>query len=69
MMTTLLTNPDLWTNRVWATNLGVNWYLNRYVKAVFDWQHNEFGNPVFYGQPDRKSLTNNIFWMRVQFYF
>lgn len=69
MLTKSLTNPALWTNRVWSTNLGVNWYLTKYVKAFFDWQHNEFGSPVFYGPPDLKSLTNNIFWMRVQLYY
>ena len=41
-----LADPELWSHRAWSTNLGVNWYLNRYVKIYLDWQHTEFGDPV-----------------------
>ena len=41
-----LADPNLWSNRDWSTNLGLNWYLNRYVKFYLDWQHTEFGDPV-----------------------
>ncbi|AGA30180.1 OprO/OprP family phosphate-selective porin [Singulisphaera acidiphila] len=64
-----LANPELWSQRAWTTNLGMNWYLNRYVKIYFDWQHTEFGNPVIYRQPDLKQLTNELFWIRMQLYF
>lgn len=65
-----LTDPSLWSHEAWATNLGANWYLNRYVKIYFDWQHAEFGRPVAYRlQPLLKAQTNNLFWFRIQFYF
>lgn len=64
-----LSNPDLWTDRAWITNLGVNWYLTRYLKMYIDWQHTEFGRPVIYRQPDIKQLANELFWLRMQFYF
>ncbi|MFO0892297.1 MAG: porin [Isosphaeraceae bacterium] len=69
MLASSLTTPGLWTNRVWATNVGINWYLTKYIKAIFDWQHNEYAAPVLYGQPDLRSVTNNLFWMRLQLYF
>lgn len=64
-----LADPSLWSNRAWATNAGVNWYLNRYVKIYLDWQHSEFGNPVLYATPGKKALTNEMLWLRFQFYF
>ncbi|SIO01155.1 phosphate-selective porin OprO and OprP [Singulisphaera sp. GP187] len=64
-----LADPKLWSQRAWNTNFGVNWYLNRYVKVYFDWQHTEFGNPVIYRQPNIKQLTNELFWIRMQLYF
>lgn len=64
-----LADPNLWSNHVWITNLGVNWYLNRYIKVYLDWQHSEFGNPVFYAPPGKMALTNEMFWFRFQFYF
>jgi hypothetical protein len=36
-------DPNLWTNHVWSTDVGLNWYLNFYVKIMFDWEHVEFG--------------------------
>lgn len=65
-----LTDPDLWSHEAWVTNLGVNWYLNRFVKVVLDWQHADFGRPVAYDlEPLRRSRTNDLFWVRVQIYF
>ena len=40
------------------------------MKVYLDWQHTEFGDPViFRSQPDRKQLTNELFWLRMQLYF
>jgi phosphate-selective porin OprO/OprP len=64
-----LTDPTKWTDRAWGTNLGVNWYLNRYLKVYLDWQHSEFGSPVFYSPPDRKQIANEMVWLRLQLYF
>ena len=69
MLVDSLTDPALWSNRAWATNLGINWYLTRSIKFVFDWQHSEFGKPVFYAEPNRKQLTNELFWFRFQVYY
>jgi phosphate-selective porin OprO/OprP len=63
-----LADPSLWSNRAWSSNFGLNWYLNRYVKVYLDWQHSEFGSPVFYA-PDRFQITNDLFWLRCQLYF
>jgi phosphate-selective porin OprO/OprP len=64
-----LADRDLWSNRAWVTNLGVNWYPNKFVKIYLDWQHAEFGDPVFFAEPDQKALTNEMLWLRCQFYY
>lgn len=63
-----LADPNLWTNRAWTTDVGVNWYLNRMVKVYLNWQHAGFGDPVFYRAGGLRS-TSDILWMRVQFYY
>jgi phosphate-selective porin OprO/OprP len=30
-------DPNLWTNHVWATEFGLNWYLNFYTRVYLDW--------------------------------
>jgi len=64
-----LADRNLWSNRAWITNLGVNWYPTRHIKIILDWQHAEFGDPVFFAFPDRRSLTNEMLWLRFQFYY
>jgi phosphate-selective porin OprO/OprP len=64
-----LADPNLWSNHAWITNLGVNWYWNKYVKIYIDWEHAEFGDPVFYAPPGKLALTNEVFWFRFQFFF
>ena len=44
-----LADPNLWTNRVQLIDVGVNWYLNKFVKIYFDWEHAIFATPVFAG--------------------
>jgi phosphate-selective porin OprO/OprP len=61
-------DPNLWTNRVGLTDLGLNWYLNRGVKIYFDWQHALFSQPVFL-RPGVQTRTNDLFWMRFQLYY
>jgi phosphate-selective porin OprO/OprP len=59
-----LADPNLWSTNVQSTDVGVNWYLNRYL----DWQHSEFGAPVTFGRG--RFLTNSeLYWMRLQFLF
>jgi phosphate-selective porin OprO/OprP len=56
------------TNRLWMTDLGINWYITQYLKMVFDWNHDEFNNPVTYAKGKYQS-TANTFWWRVQLFF
>ena len=52
------------------TDLGVNWYLNEWVKFYFDWQHANYGSPVRVNEETGEfSERNDLFWFRCQFYF
>ena len=42
-----LADPTLWTNRAQLIDVGCNWYLNKFVKVYFDWEHAIFASPVF----------------------
>ncbi len=65
-----LANPDDWTNEVSMTDIGFNWYLNRYVKFYFDWQHAAYASPVLVNEETGKvSNRNDLYWVRCQFYF
>ncbi len=63
-----LADPNLWSNRAFTTDVGLNWYLNQYVKIYIDWQHAEFGQPVQFA-PGKRQLTSDLFWLRAQVYF
>jgi phosphate-selective porin OprO/OprP len=68
-----LADPNLWTNRVQLIDVGVNWYLNNFVKIYFDWEHAIFASPVFAANlPNGHTAfqtTNDMFWARLQFYY
>jgi phosphate-selective porin OprO/OprP len=65
-----LADRDLWSNRAYITDIGFNWYWNRYLKWTFDWQHVGFGSPVLIDESeDRFSSRNDLFWFRGQVYF
>ncbi len=61
-------DPNLWTNHVWATDIGLNWYLNFYTRIYLDWQHDGFGNEVSVA-PSKFSSTADIYWLRFQVFF
>jgi phosphate-selective porin OprO/OprP len=61
-------DPNLWSNHAWATDVGVNWYLNFYTRVFLDWQHSEFGDPVLIA-PNRFGPTRDLFWIRFQLFF
>jgi phosphate-selective porin OprO/OprP len=63
-----LANPMLWTNEAQMVDAGFNWYLNKFLKVYFDWEHAIFGNPVFYNT-GRFQRTNDLYWLRLQAYF
>mgnify|MGYP001209322649 CR=1 FL=1 len=65
-----LADPELWTDRTQMTDVGFNWYLNKFVKVYFDWEHAMFGSPVLYNtQTGARQLTSDLFWLRFQVYF
>lgn len=65
-----LANPDDWTNRVGITDIGCNWYLSRFVRVTFDWQHSMYATPVLLNEEkDIRSKRNDLFWIRCQLYF
>lgn len=61
-------DQNLWTNNLYTTDAGVNWYLNQYVKFVFNWEHAVFGNPVLY-DASRTQKTSDLFLFRFQLFF
>ncbi len=63
-----LADPNLWTNQVYMTDVGLNWYLNKMTKVYLDWEHVVFGQPVYY-RPGALQRTSDLFWMRLQFVF
>ena len=63
-----LADPNLWTRRLNALDVGVNWYLNEYLRLYFLWEHVEFGSPVLQS-PGHYQATNDLFWMRMMLYF
>lgn len=63
-----IANQADWTNGLYLTDLGFNWYWNRWIKFVFDWEHAVFDKPVLF-KADQRHLTSDLFWLRLQFYF
>ncbi len=61
-------DPNLWTNQVWATDVGLNWYLNFYTRIYLDWQHAGYGNEVNVA-PGKFTSTTDIYWLRFQVFF
>jgi phosphate-selective porin OprO/OprP len=63
-----LADPNLWSNRAELVDVGLNWYLNKFVKVYFDWEHATFAQPVLV-MPGLRASTNDLFWLRLQLYF
>ncbi len=61
-------DPNLWTNRVYQVDVGVNWYLNRFIKAYFGWEYSMYGQPIYYS-PEHFTKANSLYWMRLQAFF
>jgi phosphate-selective porin OprO/OprP len=60
-----LADPNLWTDRVATTDVGLNWYWNPYFKVALFWEHAEFGQPVLYA-PGARQKTSDLFLIRFQ---
>ncbi len=63
-----LADPNLWTNRAELVDIGLNWYLNKWVKVYFDWEHAMFAQPV-YNRPGGVASRNDLLWLRLQLWF
>jgi phosphate-selective porin OprO/OprP len=63
-----LADPNLWTNHAQMVDFGFNWYLNKFLKVYFDWEHAIFGSPVFYNT-GRFQRSNDLYWLRAQVLF
>lgn len=65
-----LANPENWTDCASITDIGLNWYLNRFVRLTFDWQHAMYASPVLLNEhKDLRSTVNDLYWLRCQLYF
>ena len=63
-----LADPNLWTNHAKLVDVGVNWYLNQFVRVTFDWEHAMFGSPVF-SSSGQFRRSSDLFWLRAQLFF
>ena len=68
VFTSGFSDPNLWANRLYQTDLGVNWHLTQYVKMYFSWIYDGYNQPVFYA-PGKRSFDSNSFLVRFQLYF
>ncbi len=65
-----LADPADWTRGAAITDIGLNWYLNRYIKVYCDWQHAIFDSPVLVNdRTGQHSRSNDLFWIRMQVWF
>ncbi|MFO0953713.1 MAG: porin [Isosphaeraceae bacterium] len=59
-----------WTADVGMTDLGLNWYPNRWVKIYLDWQHAAYGSPVLINEAKGVfGRSSDLLWVRCQVYF
>ncbi len=68
-----LADPNIWANRAYAVDTGLNWYLNQYTKIYLDWQHAGYNQPIENGV-NRAGQTNltrttDLLWLRFQLFF
>ncbi|MFO0948302.1 MAG: porin [Planctomycetota bacterium] len=61
-------NPDLYANQLYTTDVGFNWYLTQYFKFVFQWEHAEFDQPVAF-RPGARQINADMFLCRCQLFF
>jgi phosphate-selective porin OprO/OprP len=65
-----LADPDKWTRSAQMTDIGANWYPNRYLKFTFDWQRTHFGTPIVLNEAqDLRGSSVNLFWLRCQVWY
>jgi phosphate-selective porin OprO/OprP len=49
-------------------DVGLNWYLNKFLKIYLDWEHAMFATPVFYNAAGFQK-SNDLYWIRCQVFF
>lgn len=65
-----LADPQLWSRSAQMTDVGINWYPNRFLKFTFDWQHTAFGTPVTLNEAQgRTGRSVDLFWVRCQVWY
>ena len=65
-----IADPNRWTRSIDLIDVGLNWYLTRYIKIYFDWQHSAYGSPVLLNPAkDLHGRDNDLFWIRGQLYY
>lgn len=65
-----IVNRALWTNRAFAPEIGVNWYLTHFVKFTFDYQHVFLGSPVVLDEATNKFTKGyDLLLFRTQLFF
>ena len=57
--TARLADPTKVSNGATEMTLGFNWYLNKYVRAQFNWEHSWFDRPVQLGPAKTQFFTTN----------
>ncbi len=63
-----LVDPNLWTHQVRMVDVGLNWYLNKYLKVYIDWERAMFATPVIHNT-GRSQKSTDLFWIRCQIFF
>lgn len=65
-----IADPNRWTRNIDLIDVGLNWYLTRYIKIYLDWQHSAYGSPVLLN-PSKGLFgrDNDLFWIRGQLYY
>lgn len=65
-----LADAGKWTRSAYVTDTGFNWYMNRFIKFYFDWQHSIYGTPVLINEGKQTfSRTDDLWWIRCQIYY
>ncbi len=65
-----LVDPTMWTNRASTTDIGVNWYLNHFIKFTIDWQHAFLGGPVVLNPAGNQHTSHyDMLLFRAQLFF
>jgi len=63
-----LADPKDWSRNALVFDTGVNWYVNRFVRLFFDWQHAEYGTPIRISS-SRSTSSTDMFWLRSQLFY